>query len=84
MQLTEKVNLQTGEGKQFFKRLADIVCGYVALAIRDSKKLFPELPEFDPRLVRLGELWSIIVQWETIPGFDEIRRVAHRLEDPNA
>jgi hypothetical protein len=84
MQLTEKVNLQTGGGKEFFKQLINIVCGYVALAIRDFKKLFPELPELAPRLVWLGALWSTIVQWETIPGFDEIRRVAHRLEDPNA
>jgi hypothetical protein len=83
MQLTEKVNLQTGEGKEFFKQLTDIVCAYVALAIRDFKELFPELPALNPRIVRLGQLWSIIVQWETIPGFDEIRRVAHRLEDPN-
>jgi hypothetical protein len=83
MQLTEKVNLQTGEGKEFFKQLTDIVCAYVALAIRDFKELFPELPALNPRLVRLGQLWSIIVKWETIPGFDEIRRVAHRLEDPN-
>jgi hypothetical protein len=45
MQLTENVNLQTGEGKEFFEQLVDIVCGYVALAIRDFKKLFPELPE---------------------------------------
>jgi hypothetical protein len=84
MQLTEKVNLQTGEGKEFFKQLINIVCGYVALAIRDFKKLFPELPELDPRLIWLGALWSTIVKWETIPGFDEIRRVAHRLEDPSA
>jgi hypothetical protein len=74
MQLTEKVNLQTGEGKEFFKQLINIVCGYVALAIRDFKELFPELPAFNPRLVRLGELWSIIVKWETIGDF------AHKVE----
>jgi hypothetical protein len=83
MQLTEKANPQTDEGNRFFKRLADIVCGYVALAVRDFKELFPELPELDPRLVLLGAFWSIAVRRETIPDFDEIRRVAHDVEHPN-
>jgi hypothetical protein len=84
MQLTERANPQTDEGKRFFKRLADIVCGYVALAVRDFKEVFPELPPLDPRLVLLGTFWSIAVRWENISDFDQVRRVAHRLEDPNA
>lgn len=74
MQLTEKVNPNTGEGRRYFEHLADIVCGYVALAVRDFKDLFPELPALDPRLVLLGGFWSIAVARETIPGLDEIRR----------
>jgi hypothetical protein len=33
--LGKGANPQTDEGKRFFKRLVDIVCGYVALAVRD-------------------------------------------------
>jgi uncharacterized protein DUF5677 len=84
MQLTEGVNLQTGAGKEYFRHLADIVCGYVALAIRDFKQLFPELPPLVPRLVMAGEFWSIIVRWETLPDFEEQRQVAHDLERPNS
>lgn len=83
MQLTESVNLQTGEGKALFTQLAHTVCGYVALAIRDFTELFPELPPLNQRLILFGEVWSVLVQWENIPGFDEIGRVAHRLENPN-
>jgi hypothetical protein len=36
MQSTERAKPQTDEGKRFFERLVDIVCGYVALAVRDS------------------------------------------------
>jgi hypothetical protein len=84
MQLTENVNLQTGEGKPYFRQIADIVCGYVALAVRDFKTLFPELPALDRRVVDLAKVWSVIVQWEKLPGFDEIRSIAHRLENPDA
>jgi hypothetical protein len=80
MEVTENANLKTREGKEFFKRLTDIVCGYVALAIRDFKELFPEIPALNERLVRLGQVWSGIVQWENIPGFSELQREAYRLE----
>ena len=83
MELTESVNLQTGEGKVFFEQLTDILSGYVALAIRDFKELFPALPELEPRLVLLGRVWSMIVRWENIPDFDEFRRRAHELEYPD-
>lgn len=83
MELTESVNLQTGQGKEFFKQLTDTLCGNVSLAIRDFKQLFPELPSLEPRLVFLGQALSIIVQWENIPGFDDMRHLAHRLENPN-
>jgi hypothetical protein len=84
MQLTENVNLQTGEGSPYFRLITDTVCGYLALAIRDFKTLFPELPPLDQRVVDLGRAWSVIVQWEKLPGFDEMRSVAHRLENPDA
>jgi hypothetical protein len=83
MELTESVNLQTDEGKVFFELLTDILCGYVALAIRDFKELFPALPELEPRIVLLGRFWSMIMRWENIPGFDDFRRRAHELEYPD-
>jgi hypothetical protein len=82
-QLTESINLQTGQGVEYFNQLTDTLCGYVALAIRDIGQLFPELPPLNPRLVMFGQIWSMIVKWENILGFDRIRRLAHQLEYPD-
>jgi hypothetical protein len=83
MVLTESINLQTGQGKVIFEQLVDIVCAYIALAIRDFKKLVPQLPELSPRLIELTVTWSEVVKWETSAGFDEMRRAAYRMEFPD-
>jgi hypothetical protein len=80
MELTEKVNLQTGNGRVFFARLSDLLCGYVALAVRDFQELFPQIRLGYPRLTFLCQVWTILVQWENIPGFDQTRVIAHNLD----
>lgn len=79
MELTEKVNLHTGSGREFFQQLVDILCAYVALAIRDFKDLFAEISIENSRLTFLCGVWTMLVQWENIPGFDDIRGITHRL-----
>lgn len=80
VQLTESVNLQTGEGLDIFKELANTVAGYVALGIRDLVSLFPSTGPAEPRTDRLITFWRYAMQWEDLPDFQRIRRIAHGLE----
>src|SRR5260370_89036 len=78
-----QLNITTGECIVFFKRLADIIYPYVALGVRDFKSSFPELPALLPRRILLGGFSALIVRWESLPGFDEIRSAAHEVENPD-
>jgi hypothetical protein len=80
VQLTESVNLQTGEGLDIFKELAHTVAGYVALGIRDFVSLFPSTGPVEPRTNRLIAFWQYAMQWEDLRDFHRIRRIAHGLE----
>lgn len=81
MGLTEQVNLTTGTGKALFRNLADITLAYVALSVRDFAKSFPEIAIENPRLTSLCEVWTLLVQWEKLPGFDHARSIADDLEE---
>ncbi len=80
MYLTEQVNLKTGSGEEHFRYLADIALAYVAMGVRDFTKAFPEIAIENPRLTYLCEVWTHLVKWEKLPGFDQAREIADNLE----
>jgi hypothetical protein len=62
MELTEKVNLETGSGTEFFAHLSDLLCGYVALAVRDFQGLFPEIRLGYPRFPKTLRIHGMMVR----------------------